>query len=272
MTETPAFSPAAPPGIPTDPNRAVGDLHRVIARLRDPETGCPWDVAQTLATIAPCVIEEAYEVADAIERGAVADMREELGDLLLQVMLCARIAEERGDFDLTTIVTTLQDKLIRRHPHVFDSAPSRAAAPAAARAVWEQVKAEERHARGAFGALEGLMVTGPALLRAQKLADRTRRLAWTPSETPWTALRDAPSAVAVVASALTALTARTDATAPGPEEDDPLERCLGEALFGLAALAVHTGHDCEQALRRACRCVEAAVRRQEQDAIESARP
>src|SRR6187200_2780288 len=124
------------------PSRDISRLLEIMAALRTPETGCPWDLRQDFSTIAPYTIEEAYEVADAIARGDLADLREELGDLLLQVAFHARMAQEQGAFDFADVVQTLSEKLIRRHPHVFGEA--RGLAPHAVKDLWERIKREER--------------------------------------------------------------------------------------------------------------------------------
>ena len=148
-------------------------LLAIMARLRDPQTGCEWDVTQTFATIAPYTIEEAYEVADAITRQDMASLREELGDLLLQVVFHARIAEEAGLFAFADVATAIADKLESRHPHVFGAA-SATDQPREQR--WEQLKADERRAGGATSALDGGALALPALMRADKLQKRAARV------------------------------------------------------------------------------------------------
>ncbi len=146
------------------PSRDIDRLLAIMAALRTPKTGCPWDLEQNFATIAPYTIEEAYEVADAIERGNLTDLEEELGDLLLQVAFHARMAQEQDAFDFGDVVETLCAKLIRRHPHVFGDEQSRT--PEAVKGLWERIKAEEKAARGKHeetGALAGVPVTLPAL-------------------------------------------------------------------------------------------------------------
>jgi ATP diphosphatase len=144
-------------------------LVAIMARLRDPVSGCEWDTIQTFATIAPYTIEEAYEVADAIERADMADLKDELGDLLLQVVFHARMAEEAGDFALKDVVTTICDKMERRHPHIFGDAVE------GGHYLWEHIKAAERGAKGAQSALDGVAIGLPALLRAEKLQKRAAR-------------------------------------------------------------------------------------------------
>lgn len=145
----------------------IEELRDIMARLRDPETGCPWDVEQDFRTIAPYTIEEAYEVADAIERGDMAGLRDELGDLQLQVVFHARMAEERGAFDLKDVLDSISAKMIRRHPHVFGEGASPG---------WEEIKAAERaETSGDDSALAGVATALPALLRAEKLQKRAAR-------------------------------------------------------------------------------------------------
>src|SRR6187401_3165167 len=151
------------------PSRDIARLLEIMAALRTPGTGCPWDLEQDFATIAPYTLEEAYEVADAIARGDLAHLREELGDLLLQVVFHARMAEEQGAFDFGGVVEAITEKLVRRHPHVFGEA--RGLSPKEVEGVWDRIKSEEkaeRAARGAkpdLGALAGVPVAMPALTR-----------------------------------------------------------------------------------------------------------
>jgi ATP diphosphatase len=164
------------------PSRDISRLIEIMAALRDPATGCPWDVEQTFTTIAPYTIEEAYEVADAIARSDLLDLQEELGDLLLQVVYHARIAEEAGDFAFGDVVRGITEKMIRRHPHVFGDQEARNAR--SAKGMWEKIKTEEkrerqaaREARGlgftkAAGFLDGVPLPLPALTRALKLQEK----------------------------------------------------------------------------------------------------
>lgn len=160
----------------TEDTRPMDALLALMARLRDPEGGCPWDRVQTFATIAPYTVEEAYEVADAIERGDLADLKDELGDLLFQVVFHARMAEEAGDFAFDDVARGVVDKMVRRHPHVFGdvSFEDRAEQTAA----WEAMKAEERARKGAHraGVLDDVPAGLPALLRAVKLTKRAARV------------------------------------------------------------------------------------------------
>jgi ATP diphosphatase len=154
---------------------AISSLDRllgIMARLRDPQRGCDWDLAQDFASIAPYTIEEAYEVADAIERSDHHALRDELGDLLLQVVFHARIAEEAGLFDFDAVAATISDKMEARHPHIFDEAQSGTKQSSGS---WETLKAAERSANGATSALDGVALALPALMRAEKLQKRAAR-------------------------------------------------------------------------------------------------
>ena len=222
---------------------STGRLLEIMARLRDPLHGCPWDVAQDFSSIAPYTIEEAYEVADAIERGDMADLRDELGDLLLQVVFHARMAEERGAFDYGDVVTAISEKMIRRHPHIF--ADEQADAPDQVRRNWEEIKAAERRAKAAqAGAdappslLDGVARALPALQRAEKLQKRAARAGFDwPSLGPvWDKLDEEIGEL------------QTEITAGAPP--DRLEDEMGDILFVLANIARHLKIDPEAALRR----------------------
>ncbi|MFS0771309.1 nucleoside triphosphate pyrophosphohydrolase [Sphingomonas sp. 1P08PE] len=198
-------------------------LIAIMARLRDPVGGCEWDVAQRWETIAPYTIEEAYEVADAIERGVPAEVRDELGDLLLQVVFQSRIAEENGLFTFDEVAAAIADKMERRHPHIFGDA--------AERPDWEAMKAEER---AVGGALDGVARGLPALQRAEKLQRRAARVGFDwPDESGPRAKIDEELA-------------EVDA-APTNE----LEGEIGDLLFSVVNWARHRGIDAEQALRTA---------------------
>ncbi|MFC3174480.1 nucleoside triphosphate pyrophosphohydrolase [Novosphingobium bradum] len=145
----------------------------IMARLRDPQRGCEWDLAQTFATIAPYTIEEAYEVADAIQRDDMAALKDELGDLLLQVVFHARMAEESGLFAFADVAAAIADKMEARHPHVFGDTPG---AEPDRESRWEKLKAQERAAKGATSALDGVALALPALMRAEKLQKRAARV------------------------------------------------------------------------------------------------
>ncbi|MEI9851761.1 MAG: nucleoside triphosphate pyrophosphohydrolase [Sphingomonas sp.] len=209
-------------------NAGIDRLVAIMARLRDPKTGCEWDTVQTFETIAPYTIEEAYEVADAIQRGDMADLRDELGDLLLQVIFHARMAEEAGHFALPDVVAGICDKMERRHPHIFRGAE------AGGHALWEQIKAEERGAKGAESALDGVAIGLPALLRAEKLQKRAARTGF-----DWP---DPGGARAKIDEELAEIEA-----AP-PEE---VEEEIGDLLFAVVNWARKLGIDPEAALRAA---------------------
>ena len=215
-------------------------LLAIMARLRDPEHGCPWDVEQTFATIAPYTIEEAYEVADAIERGDMADLRDELGDLLLQVVFHSRMAQERGLFAFDDVATAIADKMERRHPHVFgaDAARARPADAAAQTDAWEAQKAAERAGKGPgrAGVLADVPAGLPALTRAVKLTKRAARVGF-----------DWPD-LAPVLYKLREETAEVEVEiAAGDLEAAAAE--VGDLLFVCANLARKLGVDPEAALR-----------------------
>ncbi|MEC8319498.1 MAG: nucleoside triphosphate pyrophosphohydrolase [Pseudomonadota bacterium] len=216
------------------------NLLTLMAQLRDPDTGCPWDVQQDFASIAPYTIEEAYEVADAIARGDIADLRDELGDLLLQVVFHARIAEEAGHFDFTAVAAAISDKLVRRHPHVFGDRGKISAATQIA--SWESLKAAERASNAAAkgrpeSVLDGVPLPFPALLRAYKLQRRAARVGF-----DWPEL--APVA-AKVEEEWAELTAEIDKAG----DQARLTEEVGDLLFAVVNLARHLEIDPEAALR-----------------------
>lgn len=219
---------------------AFRELARIMARLRDPEAGCPWDLEQGFATIAPYTIEEAYEVADAIERGDMGELRDELGDLLFQVMFHSRMAEEAGAFALADVVAAINDKMIRRHPHVFGEKDVRSAHEQTV--AWEVMKAAERARKaapeGPASALDGVARALPALLRAEKLQKRAARTGFDWTETP-PIFDKLEEEVAEVKAAI----AGGD---PAEIEDE-----VGDLLFVAANLARRLEIDPEQALRKA---------------------
>jgi nucleoside triphosphate diphosphatase len=234
-----------------EPNGSgIERLLRVMARLRDPERGCPWDLEQNFRTIAPHTIEEAYEVADAIERGDMAEIREEVGDLLFQVVFYARMAEEAGEFDFDAVAGGLADKMIRRHPHVFGA--ERVATSAAMNERWEQHKAEERRAKGPASILDGVVIGLPALTRAVKLQKRAARVGF-----DWTRPREILDKIEEEARELRA---EIDAGA-GRER---LEDELGDLLFAVANLGRRLEIDPEGAIRRTNLKFERRFRRIEQ--------
>jgi MazG family protein len=216
---------------------SIERLRRIMAALRDPEHGCPWDREQTWRTIAPHTLEEAFELADAIEQGDAAKVRDELGDLLFQVVFQARIAEERGLFGFDEVAAAISDKLERRHPHVFGTASVRTAAEQTV--AWEAHKAAEREAAGlGRGVLDGVTLGLPALTRAAKLGKRAARVGF-----DWAAAADVVDKLdEELAELRRALADRDEAQAS--EE-------LGDLLFTIAQLGRHLGADAEGALRAA---------------------
>ncbi len=228
----------------TEPLQPLAALLEVMARLRDPEQGCPWDLAQSFATIAPYTLEEAYEVADAIESGEPGRLKDELGDLLFQVVFHARLAEERGWFDFAQVARAIGEKLVRRHPHVFVQAQSAIDRTALAR-EWEEHKAHERAAaaqvRGeeSSSALAGVALALPALTRAVKLGKRAGRVHF-----DWAAARDVRSKVAEELAELDAAVLEGGPPAGIVEE-------LGDLLFTIANWGRHLQVDPEAALRAA---------------------
>ena len=228
------------------PSRDIERLLAIMAALRTPGSGCPWDLEQDFATIAPYTIEEAYEVAEAIARGDLLDLKDELGDLLLQVVFHARMAEEAGAFDFGDVVESITGKLIRRHPHVFGDA--RDLSPAGIKALWGEIKqaekAERRRERGeaeepaAAGLLAGVPAGLPALARAEKL---TRKAATVGFDWP-----DAAQVVGKIEEEVREVREALEAGSHGEIEDE-----IGDLLFAVANLARHAGVDPESALRGA---------------------
>lgn len=220
----------------------IDRLVAIMARLRAPD-GCEWDRAQTFETIAPYTIEEAYEVADAIARGDIEEIRDELGDLLLQVIFHSRIAEEAGLFDLRDVAAAISDKMERRHPHIFGDAPD------GGHHLWEEVKATERASKPDGSALAGVALALPALLRAEKLQKRAARTGF-----DWP---DADGPRAKIAEEL------AEVDAAGPQE---LEEEVGDLLFAVVNYARHRGLDPEAALRTANAKFERRFRAMESEA------
>ena len=229
------------------PSKDIGDLLVIMAQLRTPVTGCPWDLEQDFSTIAPYTIEEAYEVADAIERGDLEDLRDELGDLLLQVVFHARMAEEAGIFGFGDVVEAITAKMIRRHPHVFAELDARDAAHV--KEQWDAIKNEEKTARAARraaanakrgGLLADVPVGLPALTRAVKLQKRAGTVGF-----DW---NDPRAVIAKIREELDEFEHElsADAAAEDRREDE-----LGDILFAVANLARHLHIDPEKALRRA---------------------
>jgi ATP diphosphatase len=212
-------------------------LLEIMRALRNPKTGCPWDVAQDFATIAPYTIEEAYEVADAIEREAWDELKGELGDLLFQSVFHAQMAEEAGHFTFQDVVTTMSNKMVSRHPHVFGD-ESRDKSPEQQTRDWEAIKAAERAGKAQQGTLDGVAVGLPALLRAHKLQKRAARVGF-----------DWPDASHVIdkiqEEAAELVEARDELTQDAVEEE------FGDLMFVMANLGRHLGVEPEAALRRA---------------------
>jgi len=208
-----------------------------MARLRDPDGGCPWDLEQTFATIAPYTVEEAYEVADAIERGDLGELKDELGDLLLQVVFHARMAQEQGEFAFADVAQAICDKMIRRHPHVFGEAPARDSAEQTV--AWEAIKAQERGAKGGGGSLlDDVPVALPGLTRAVKLTKRAARVGF-----DWP---DTAQVLAKLREELAELEAEIDAGDQVKAREE-----LGDLLFVCANLARKLEVEPEDALRSA---------------------
>ena len=209
------------------PHADIARLIDIMARLRDPGAGCPWDIEQNFATIAPYTIEEAYEVADAVERADMAALKDELGDLLFQVAFHARMAEEAGHFAFADVVGAICDKMIRRHPHVFGDGGEQP--------DWEAIKAAEREANPDGSALAGVAVSLPALLRAEKLQKRAARTGfdWPDERGPLDKISEEIIEVKAASSDI--------------EQSDE----IGDLLFAVVNLARHLGVDPEAALRSA---------------------
>lgn len=230
------------------PSSDISRLLEIMAALRTPETGCPWDLEQDFTSIAPYTLEEAYEVVDAIERGDLADLRDELGDLLLQVVFHARMAEEQGAFAFPDVVEAITKKLIRRHPHVFGSIKE--LSPEEVKSLWDTIKGEEKAERRAAretmgldleaheaGFLGGIPTALPALTRAQKLTAKAAKVGF-----------DWPESVQVIDKIHEELEEVKEASSSG--DRDRIEDEIGDLLFSVTNLARHFGIDPERALRR----------------------
>ena len=221
-------------------------LVAIMAKLRDPDSGCPWDIEQTFATIAPYTIEEAYEVADAIERDDMAALKDELGDLLLQVVFHSRMAAEAGHFAIGDVIDAISDKMVRRHPHIF-----------ADRTVeqwdWEAIKAEERSDGGSTSAMDGVAQALPALMRAQKLQKRAARTGF-----------DWPDVMGAVEKIGEEVEELLDADTESERIDE-----AGDLLFAAVNMVRHMGVSAEDALRAANAKFERRFRAMEDDAGEA---
>ncbi|GEO16869.1 nucleoside triphosphate pyrophosphohydrolase [Microvirga aerophila] len=250
------------------PSSDITRLLEIMAALRNPNTGCPWDQEQDFASITPYTLEEAYEVVDAIERGDFTDLKDELGDLLLQVVFHAQMAAEKGLFAFPDVVEAITRKLIRRHPHVFGEAQD--LSPAEVKALWDEIKQEEKAERRLSreklglptddqqtGFLDGIPPALPALTRAQKLTTKAAKVGF-----------DWPETAQVIDKIHEELEEVKDASSSG--EKDRIEDEIGDLLFSVTNLARHYGIDPEAALRRTnskferrFRSVESALQRQE---------
>ena len=222
-----------------DPDGGLPRLLEIMARLRDPERGCPWDIEQTYETIAPYTIEEAYEVADAIEKGDMADLEGELGDLLLQVVYFTQMGSEDGYFTFDSVTKAIADKMIHRHPHVFGD-ESRDKSAAQQTLDWEKIKAAERAAKGQQEAktLDGIALNLPALTRAVKIQKRAARVGF-----------DWPSTDEVVEKIAEEAAELVEARDTLPHDKQVEE--FGDLMFVMANLARHLKIDPEEALRLA---------------------
>ncbi|NCQ24354.1 MAG: nucleoside triphosphate pyrophosphohydrolase [Rhodobacteraceae bacterium CG17_big_fil_post_rev_8_21_14_2_50_63_15] len=220
-----------------DPEGGVPRLIAIMARLRDPASGCPWDIEQDFASIAPYTIEEAYEVADAIDQENWQELRGELGDLLLQVVFHAQIAKDRGLFDIEDVARAIADKMVARHPHVFGDESRDKSAEQQTR-DWEAIKAAERAAQARVGTLDGVALGLPALLRAVKLQKRAARVGF-----------DWPQTAQVLDKITEEVAELHEAAASLPH--DKIEEEFGDLLFVMANLARHMQVCPETALRRA---------------------
>ena len=218
-----------------DPKGGLPRLLEIMRRLRDPETGCPWDIEQTYASIAPYTIEEAYEVADAIEREAWDELEAELGDLLLQVVYYAEMGSEDGRFDFASVADRISDKMVARHPHVFGDQSRDKSADQQTR-DWEKQKAAERAAKGETGVLDGVAMGLPALTRAVKLQKRAARVGF-----DW---NDPAAVLAKLNEEAAELVAARETLSQAEVTDE-----LGDMFFVLANLARHLEVDPEEALR-----------------------
>jgi nucleoside triphosphate diphosphatase len=237
----------------------IGDIEKlldIMARLRDPRSGCPWDLEQTFGSIAPYTIEEAYEVADAIERNDVDELAVELGDLLFQVVFHARLAEETGAFSFADVTRHICEKMLRRHPHVFDG--DTVSGSAGHTQAWEAMKRQEKSLRPGASELDGVALGLPGLTRAVKLGRRASGVGF-----------DWPDAVGPRAKIDEELAELDEAVAAG--ERDRIESELGDVLFAVANLARHLRVDPERCARAANRRFDARFRHVEEQVRASGR-
>ena len=232
----------------------VARLLEVMDRLRDPETGCPWDQQQSFASIVPHTLEEAYEVADAIEHGTMADIKDELGDLLFQVVFYAQLGKEQGEFDFEAIAQGISDKLIRRHPHVF--ANNKGKTDEQLHLQWEQVKGQERLAKGLVedhSVLANIPVGMAPLIRAQKLQKKCAKVGF-----------DWPELGPVVDKIQEEIQEVMDEVLAQEPDQQAIEEEIGDLLFSVVNLSRHLKVDAETALRKANRKFEGRFRKVEQ--------
>lgn len=239
----------------------IADLKRLMQRLRDPETGCPWDLKQTYQSIAPFTLEECLELIDAIEQGDLEHVEEELGDLLFQVIFYSQLGKEDGLFDFESVVSGITAKLLRRHPHVFkdgelEGVITDRASVEQIKTNWEAEKASERAARAQRSAMDDVPATLSSLARAQKLQKRASSVGY-----------DFPSADSVLPSLASELSELAEAREIHAQEE--IENELGDVLFTVVNLARHLKVDAEAALRKANRRFEKRVRRAESAAYEA---
>lgn len=220
-----------------DTHAGIDRLLEIMRRLRDPKTGCPWDIEQDFASIAPYTIEEAYEVADAIQRGDWAELEGELGDLLLQTVYHTAMGEEAGHFSFQSVVRAISDKMVARHPHVFGD-ETRDKSAEQQTADWEAIKATERAGKAQQGTLDGVAIGLPALLRALKLQKRAARVGF-----DWPSTTQVLDKITEEAAEL--VEAKETLTQTEVEEE------FGDLLFVVANLGRHLGLDPEEALRAA---------------------
>lgn len=220
-----------------DPNGGIDRLREIMRRLRDPKSGCPWDIEQDFGTIAPYTIEEAYEVADAIEREAWDELKGELGDLLFQSVFHAQMAEEKGLFSFEDVADGMSDKMVARHPHVFGTENRDKSVEQQTR-DWETIKAAERAAKAEHGVLDGVAIGLPALLRAAKLQKRAARVGF-----------DWPETTQVLDKIHEEACELVEAKDTLSQEDIRDE--MGDLLFVMANLARHLDVEPEEALRKA---------------------
>lgn len=242
----------------------LNDLLRVMQRLRDPDGGCPWDIKQDFATIVPSTLEECYELADAIERGDVAHVAEELGDVLFQVIFYSQLGEEQGDFDFGQIVDTLTSKLLRRHPHVFadgdiEGRLSSTTDIDAVKASWERIKQAERAGKSQHGILADVPLALPALVRAQKIQKRAASVGF-----------DWPEIAEVIVNLESEIAELKAALATANSEHIADE--FGDVLFSAVNLGRHLKVDSETALRRATHKFERRFKTMEQLADSDKKP